>query len=140
MKYLRHELCSNLEYEEIDVEEQTASTGEFKMFGTKLYSAILGLSSMWKIYHAAVDESANRIEIHIDTCSGAEFSCPVCCGRTNMVGNSKHLWLHDDLFSKQLTIKASIPLVSCEICGINRVKAPWEQPGSNFRERAADEE
>lgn len=110
------------------------------MFGTKLYSAILGLSSMWKIYHAAVDESANRIEIHIDTCSGSEFLCPVCCGHTDMVGNSKHLWLHDDLFSKQLRIVARIPLVSCKTCGINRVKAPWERPGSNFREGAVNGE
>lgn len=106
------------------------------MFGMKLYSAILGLSSMWKISHAKVDESAGSVEIHIDTSSGAEFLCPVCCGRTDMVGNSKHLWLHDDLFNKQLRIVASIPLVCCETCGINRVKAPWERPDSNFREGA----
>ncbi|HXE96293.1 MAG TPA: hypothetical protein VN642_07800 [Dongiaceae bacterium] len=110
------------------------------MFGTTLYSAILGLSSKWRISNAAVDESADCVEIHIGTSRDAEFSCPVCNGRTDMVGDSEHRWLHDDLFSMQLKIVARIPLISCETCGVNRVKAPWERPGSNFREGDTDGE
>lgn len=110
------------------------------MSGMTLYSAILGLSSLWKISHATVDESSNSVEIHIDTSSGAAFVCPVCNGRTDMVGVSEHHWLHDDLFNKQLRIVARIPLISCGSCGINRVKAPWEKPGSNFREGNTDRE
>ena len=110
------------------------------MFGKMFYSAILGLSSMWKISHATVGESANCVEIHVDTSLGAEFSCPVCSGRTDMVGNIEHRWQHDDLISMQLKIVARIPLVSCETCGISRVQAPWERPGSNFKERVIDGE
>lgn len=89
---------------------------------------------------AAVDESSDCVEIHIRTSRDSEFTCPVCNGRTDMISDSEHRWLHDDLFSRQLRIVARIPLISCETCGINRVKAPWERPGSNFREDDNDEE
>src|SRR5262245_9167346 len=104
------------------------------MFGTTLYSSILGLSSRWRISNATLDESSDCVEIQIGTSSGAEFLCPKCNGRTDMVGTREHRWLHDDLFNMQLRIVARIPLISCNVCGINRVKAPWERPGSNFRE------
>ena len=109
------------------------------MFGISLYEGILGLSSSWHISNASLNESSDCLEIKIGTSSGAEFSCPVCNGRTNMVGSGEHRWRHDNLFSRRLRIVASIPLISCEICGVNRVKAPWERPGSNFREGDVDE-
>ena len=110
------------------------------MFGTTLYSAILGLSPRWRISNAVLDESADCVEIQIGASRGAEFSCPICNGRTDMVGTKEHRWQHDDLFSMQLRIVAIIPVISCKVCGTNRVKAPWERPGSNFREREAEEE
>lgn len=110
------------------------------MLGTSLYSAVLGLSSKWRISNASLDESSGCVEIRIGPSSDAEFSCPICNGRTNKVGASEHSWLHDAFLNTKLRIVARMPLISCETCGIKRVEAPWERPGSNFREGSVDKE
>jgi hypothetical protein len=74
-----------------------------------------------------------HLDITVDVCAGVPFPCPVCGGKTVMVSEREESWLHENFFSLCTCITATLPLVRCDKCGEQLVRAPWEQPGSRFR-------
>ncbi len=97
------------------------------MHDYSFYSAILGLSTNWRILNVTLDERSGDIELYIRSSEGIQFSCPACGAARLPSGVSKARWLHENSFSFRFYISALIPVISCERCGEMKVDIPWEQ-------------
>jgi len=95
------------------------------MTGYSFYSAILGLSSDWRISDVTVGTPTENVEIHI--VSTSNFHCNVCGVTIMPSGFRKSRWLHHNRFNIRFYITALIPLVTCQCCGEIKIKVPWEQ-------------
>ncbi|NVN92651.1 MAG: hypothetical protein HXX11_18935 [Desulfuromonadales bacterium] len=96
------------------------------MDDNSLYSAILGLSSQWRISDVTIDEQSGITELHICSKDGSKFSCPTC-GATKLPSRvSKARWLHENRLNIRLVISALIPIIVCERCGEMKVGVPWK--------------
>jgi transposase len=91
------------------------------------YSAILGLSSNWRILDVTVNEQSGDIELHIRSRKGSRFSCPVCGALKLPSGKIKARWLHENHLNIRFYISAFIPVITCEQCGELKADIPWEQ-------------
>lgn len=100
------------------------------MHDYSFYSAILGLSSKWRILNVTVDEGSGDIELHICSEKGSKFSCPTCGALKLPSGVCKARWLHENHLNIRFYISALIPIISCECCGEMKVEVPWEQAGA----------
>ena len=100
------------------------------MHDFSFYSAILGLSSKWRILNASVDEQNGDIELHIRSKKGSTFHCPVCGSPKLPSGVSQARGLHENRLNIRFYISVMIPVISCERCGDMKVELPWEQTGS----------
>ena len=100
------------------------------MHDYSFYSAILGLSSKWRILNVTLDEHSGDIELHIRSRKGSKFSCPVCGALKLPSGISKARWLHENHLNIRFYISALIPVISCKRCGEMKADIPWEQTGS----------
>jgi len=94
------------------------------------YSAILGLSSIWRILNVTVDERSRDLELHICSQKGSKFTCPTCGALRFPSGASKARWLHENRLNIRFYISALIPIISCECCGEMKAEIPWQQAGS----------
>jgi len=96
------------------------------MHDYSFYSAILGLSSKWRITNVTVDEQSGELELHISSCKGSRFSCPRCGALKLPSRIGKARWLHENHLNIRFYISALIPIITCECCGEMRVELPWE--------------
>ena len=97
------------------------------MHDYSLYSAILGLSSKWRILQVTVDDHSGDVELHIRSRKGSRFTCSNCGALKLPSSVSKARWLHENHLNIRLFISALIPIISCEQCGEMKVDIPWEQ-------------
>jgi len=100
------------------------------MHDFSFYSAILGLSSKWRIQNVTMDEGSGDIELHIRSRKGSRFSCPACGALKLPSGVSKARWLHENHLNIRFYISALIPVIICDSCGEMKAKIPWEQAGA----------
>lgn len=100
------------------------------MHDYSFYSAILGLSSKWRILEVSVDELSGDIELHIRSRKGSKFSCPTCGALKLPSGMSRSRWLHENHLNIRFFISAMIPVITCERCGEKKAKIPWAQAGA----------
>lgn len=103
------------------------------MTGYSFYSAILGLSSEWRISDVTMDKLSGKAEIHIVSSSNS-FRCDICGATILPSGTRKARWFHDNNFNIRFYISALIPLVTCPCCGEMKVRIPWEQAGTVCKE------
>jgi hypothetical protein len=99
------------------------------MHDYSFYSAILGLSSNWRILNVTVDEGSGDIELHIRSRRGSSFSCARCGALKLPSGVSKARWLHENHLNIRFYISALIPVINCEHCGEMKADIPWQQAG-----------
>lgn len=99
--------------------------GEYSFF-----SAILGLSSNWRIINVTMDKQSGNFELHLRSQKGNKFNCPTCGALKLQSGFSKVRWLHENSLNIQFYISALIPVITCECCGEIKVDIPWEQHGA----------
>jgi predicted RNA-binding Zn-ribbon protein involved in translation (DUF1610 family) len=104
------------------------------MHDYSFYSAILGLSSTWRILNVTVDDRSGDIELHIRSRSGSKFLCPACGALKLPSRVSTARWLHENHLNIRFYISAVIPIIDCESCGEMKVHIPWEQAGSLYIE------
>jgi transposase len=103
------------------------------MHDYSFYSAILGLSSKWRILDLTVDERSGDIELHISSRKGSRFSCPTCGALELPSGISKARWLQENRLNIRIYISALIPVITCERCGEMKVEISWEQAGTRCK-------
>lgn len=102
------------------------------------FSAILGLSLEWRIANMAVDKQTGIIEIHLQNL-GAEISfCSTCGIGPVSVSTRNARWMHENYLNFNFAISSTIPVLSCEHCGMVSQQVPWEKPGNSFREIVSD--
>ena len=111
------------------------------MHDFSFYSAILGLSSKWRILNAAVDEPSGDLELYIRYRKGSKFSCRSCGALKLPCSASKARWLHDNHLNIRFFISTLIPIITCERCGEMKADIPWQQAGSlSDKDRHVDSE
>jgi len=96
------------------------------MHDYSFYSAILGLSTQWRIQHVSVDDKSGEIELHIRGRKGSRFNCS-CCGALKLPsGVSRARWLHENHLNIRFYITALVPVIFCEQCGEMKAEIPWK--------------
>jgi transposase len=98
----------------------------------ELFQAALGLLPPWLVSRCTFDESAGRLDIHLDFPRGGVFSCPVCSAPCKAYDTDTLTWRHLNFFQHQAFLHARTPRVECARCGIHRVAVPWARPDSGF--------
>ena len=103
------------------------------MRDTELFQAALGLSSPWIVLRSEFDPDQKQLDLHIGFARGSRFACPACgaegCGVHDV---REKEWRHLNFFQHKTVLKASIPRVSCDKCGVKQVSPPWARTGSGF--------
>lgn len=102
------------------------------MHDFSFYSAILGLSSKWRISDVSMGTASDTVEIHI--VNNDTFHCDICGAALIPSGFRKARWLHHNRLNIRFNISALIPLVSCPCCGELTVSVPWEQSCLRYEE------
>jgi len=98
-----------------------------------IFSAVLGLSSNWRIVDVTLSEREDKLNISVRVKAGVVFPCPKCGRSSLQVSETERCWLNENFFNRQAILTAVVPLVLCNECGANRIVAPWERSGSHFR-------
>ena len=109
------------------------------MHDYSFYSAIIGLSSKWRILNVTMDEQSGDIELHIRSRKGSKFSCSRCGALKLPSGVSKARWLHENHLNIRFYISALIPVITCERCGEMKANIPWAQTGTQGEDHGPDE-
>ena len=104
------------------------------MHDYSFYSAILGLSSKWRILQVTVDDHSGDVELHIRSRKGSRFSCSTCGALKLPSSVSKARWLHENHLNIRFYISALIPIISCDQCGEMKVDIPWKRSGTQLIE------
>src|SRR6202789_3889066 len=103
------------------------------MRDTELFQAALGLSSPWIVLRSEFDPDQKQLDLHIGFARGSRFACPACgaeeCGVHDV---REREWRHLNFFQHKTVLKASIPRVVCDKCGVKQVSPPWARTGSGF--------
>src|SRR6202451_2876395 len=103
------------------------------MRDTELFEAALGLSSPWVVLRSEFDPDQKQLDLHIGFARGSRFTCPACgaegCGIHDV---RERVWRHLNFFQHKTVLKASLPRVSCDKCGVKQVSPPWARTGSGF--------
>src|ERR1700685_2016924 len=103
------------------------------MRDTELFQAALGLSSPWIVLRSEFDPDQKQLDLHIGFARGSRFACPACGAEGCGVHDVKEKeWRHLNFFQHKTVLKASIPRVSCDKCGVKQVSPPWARTGSGF--------
>src|ERR1017187_8758212 len=103
-----------------------------RMNENELFRAALGLLPPWLVSRCAFDESAGRLDIHLDFPRGSGFPCPLCGVPCKAYATDELSWRHPNFFQHQAFLLARPPRVECSRCGIRRVAVPWARPDSSF--------
>ena len=104
-----------------------------RMNENELFQVALGLLPPWKVDRCDFDQTAGRLDIHLDFPRGSVFTCPVCQAAGCKAYDTEELtWRHLNFFQHQAFLHARTPRVDCSQCGIHRVTVPWARPDSGF--------
>lgn len=102
------------------------------MSENELFQAALGLLPPWLVSRCTFEESAGRLDIHLDFPRGSVFPCPICGVPSKAYDTNELTWRHLNFFQHQAFLHARTPRVECTGCGIHRVAVPWARPESGF--------
>src|ERR1035438_4871684 len=98
----------------------------------ELFQAALGLLPPWLVSRCTFEESAGRLDIHLDFPRGSVFPCPVCGVPCKAYDTDDLTWRHLNFFQHQAFLHARPSRVECSRCGIHRVAVPWARADSSF--------
>ncbi len=98
----------------------------------ELFQAALGLMPPWLVDRCIFEQSAGRLDIHLDFPRGSFFPCPACGIPCKSYDTEEMTWRHLNFFQHQTFLHARTPRVQCSGCGIHRVAVPWARAGSGF--------
>jgi transposase len=104
-----------------------------RMNENELFQVALGLMPPWMVDHCTFDQTAGRLDIHLDFPRGSVFACPVCrAGGCKAYDTDTLTWRRLNFFQHQTFLHARTPRVDCPQCGVHRVAVPWARPDSGF--------
>ena len=98
-----------------------------------LFTLALGLHTPWECTETTFDQERTHLDLIIDFKRGSRFPCPVCEAPSCRVHDTvTKRWRHLDFFQHTCTIRARVPRIACEECGVRQVPVPWAREGSGF--------
>jgi hypothetical protein len=84
-----------------------------RMNENQLFQAALGLQSPWLVDRCTFEQSASRLDIHLDFPRGSVFCCPVCGVHCKAYDTDQLTWRHLNFFQHQTFLHARTPRVKC---------------------------
>lgn len=99
----------------------------------ELLQLALGLSSPWEVISSDFDQPEGELNIVLGFPRGSVFTCPKC-GQADLKAHDTitKKWRHLDFFQHKAYLKAKVPRVRCDHCGVKLVNVPWARPESGF--------
>ena len=98
----------------------------------ELFQVALGLLPPWMVDRCTFDQTAGRLDIHLDFPRGGVFPCPRCGVSCKAYDTEELTWRHLNFFQHQTFLHARTPRVDCSQCGIHRDGGPLGQAGQRF--------
>ena len=82
---------------------------------------------------ADFDQTEEQLDIELGFPRGSVFVCPKC-GQADLKAHDtiEKTWRHLDFFQHKAYLKAKVPRVNCDHCGVKLVNVPWARQGSGF--------
>lgn len=98
-----------------------------------MFSAVLGLSSPWKVTAVSISNKEKRMDISVDFSRRNTFACPSCGSESTVSHAHRETWHHENFFHFATYLHARVPNVRCHSgCGTLPANVPWERQGSRF--------
>lgn len=102
------------------------------MDDTSIFSATLGLSHPWHITTVHLASTEKRLDISVSYTARSGFICPHCGSLIHACRDASETWRHDDFFSYDTFLHATVPMLNCTDCGEVSVERPWARANSKF--------
>jgi len=100
---------------------------------TEFYQKILGLESPWQIEKVELIDSGKKVNIQLSHPEKSKFPCKHCGIKCSVYDHNKQrVWRHLDTCDYYTYLTATLPRVTCEICGIHTISPSWSRPNSKF--------
>ena len=98
-----------------------------------LFRMALGIEPPWVVMKSTFDGAAKRLDIYLDFARGSRLACPQCgaAGCVAYDGVDK-TWRHLNFFQHEAYLRARVPRVTCQGCGVKEVAVPWAWVDSGF--------
>ncbi len=99
----------------------------------ELFALALGLTEPWYVASLAFNPEEKTLNIELDFRRGGTFPCPECStAGCKAYDTEERQWRHLNFFEHQTILRARVPRVRCERCGVRPVATAWARPGSGF--------
>lgn len=101
------------------------------MKDTKMYEALLGLESPWRVRDVDLRLEAGEVVIHVEA-DRQRWACPECAMRMHVHDYATRRWRHLDTCQFKTIIEARVPRVKCSEHGTSTVQVPWAEKHGRF--------
>ncbi len=98
----------------------------------ELYTAILGITSPWKVVDVELSPEEEEVRVQIRMGASAKLTCPTCAEPSPGYDTRRRAWRHLDTCQYKTILEADVPRVKCEEHGVLQTEVPWGEPGSGF--------
>jgi len=96
-----------------------------------ILSAILGLSTPWKVTNLSFSNNYKRLEISVDFSQEDNPACQQCGALDQCTEKESCSWFNKDFFSYETYLHSRSPRNPCCSTG-GKIIPPWVQKGSKF--------
>jgi len=99
-----------------------------------IFGMALGLTGTpWEVMEVKLDDTAGRLDIHLDFPPGSRFVHPVTGHEATVYDTRPRRWRHLNFFQYECYLHAHLPRVDGgEAGGIRSIEVPWARAGSGF--------
>ena len=97
-----------------------------------LYSAILGVTSPWKVEKVDLRLGEGEIHVWVALPEKELWVCPECQQRAPIHDHRERVWRHLDTCQYRTLIHARVPRLNCPSHGIRQLAVPWAETNSRF--------
>jgi len=96
----------------------------------QLLAQILSLVPPWRVGRVRLDRSHGNLRIDLVSSPDHPWECPECRQPSESLRCESRTWQHLDICQYKSTIVAEVPVVSCELHGIQVAWVPWADSNS----------
>lgn len=97
-----------------------------------LFSMALQLGSEWSVVKSNFTGEPPALGIELDFKPGTHFCCPECQTKSGVHDTQMKSWRHLNFWQYETIIKARVPRIRCEKCGVKQIEVPWARKDSGF--------
>jgi len=100
----------------------------------ELFAQALPLISPWIVAESHFEGKPKKLQLTVKLAEGTtRMDCPECGAEGCSIHDRRErTWRHLNFWQYETQLKARVPRVRCNQCGIHQVKVPWAREGSSF--------